>query len=122
MWLTFVALANGAFIFLLVRLPHFGNRMLKVPGQSYWLATGERKDELVSQLRGICEIALFGINIFFVAVYQAIYQSNTLHPYLVVPFSVLVFFFMGMPLFSTVIYMVMAIRSLAVKARRHTED
>jgi hypothetical protein len=119
-WLGIVTLANGAFVFLLVRLPHFGSRMLKVPGQRYWLATGERKDELVSRLRGICEIALFGLNVFFIAVYQAIYQGNTLHPYLFIPFSVLVFFFMGLPLFSTVVYMVIAIRGLATKARSHT--
>lgn len=120
MWLAIVTLANAAFLLLIVRLPRFGSRMLRVPGQRYWLATGARKDELVSRLRGICEITLFGLNVFFIAVYQAIYQGNTLQPYLFVPFSVLVFFFMGLPLLSTVVYMVIAIRGLATKARSHT--
>ncbi len=117
MWLPIVAVANGAFLFIIVRLPRFGSRMLRVPGQRYWLATKERKGELVSRLCGICEIALFGLNIFFFAVYQAIYQGNTLHPYLFVPFSALVFFFMGLPLLFIVIYMVITIRGLASKAR-----
>ncbi|MCP4199659.1 MAG: hypothetical protein GY762_21145 [Proteobacteria bacterium] len=121
-WLTLVALANSAFIFLLIRLPYFGSAMLKVPGQHYWLATRERRDELISRLRGICEVALFSLNIFFIAVYQAVYQHNTVHPYLAIPFPVLVFFFMGVPLFFTVVYMIMAIRGLATSARKHTED
>jgi hypothetical protein len=121
-WLTLAALANGAFAFLLIRLPYFGSGMLKVPGQRYWLATGERKAELISRLRGICETALFSLNIFFAAVYQAIYQSNTFHPYLSIPLPVLVVFFMGLPLFFTVIYMIMAIRGLGTGARNATED
>ena len=121
-WLTLVALANGAFVFLLIRLPYFGSSMLRVPGQRYWLATGKRKAELISRLRGICETALFGLNIFFVAVYQAIYQSNTFQPYLSIPLTVLLVFFMGLPLFLAVIYMIMTIRALATGARNATGD
>ena len=116
-WFAIIGMANLVFSLLHVRLPRFGDRMLAVPGKAYWLSTEERRIELVERLKGVCESALFNLNIFFLAVYQSIYQSNVVRPAVFIPQSVLVFFFMVVPLFVLTVVVLAASRTLASKAK-----
>ncbi len=117
-WFAIVGSANLAFMFLYIRLPGFGDRVLAVPKQDYWLSTAELRGELIDRLRSICDAALFGLNVFFLAVYQIIYQTNAVVPFLSVPPAALVFFFMILPLLVAVIAMLVTIRGLAADARK----
>lgn len=117
-WFAIIGMANLIFSFIHVRLPRFSDRMLAVPGKAYWLATEERRIELVERLKGVCESALFNLNIFFLAVYQSIYQSNVMRPTMFIPPSVLVLFFMAVPLLVLVAAVLAASRTLASRARR----
>lgn len=116
-WFAIIGLANAAFALLHVRLPHLGDRMLAVPGKEYWLATPERRALLVDRIRGICEASLLLLNVFFLAVYQRIYETNVATPVLKVPPLVLVPFFMALPVVAIVVVVVAALRSLAAEAR-----
>ncbi len=115
-WFIVITLANLAFVVIFIRLPRFGDRMLAVPGQEYWLSSSDRRADLVDRLRGICETALLGLNVFFLAVYQSIYQSNVTLPFLVVPMVALVMFFMVLPLLVAVIAILLTVRGLAAEA------
>jgi hypothetical protein len=97
-WLTIVGLANLALLAVHLRLPRASDRLLSVPGKAVWLSSEERRAELVERLRGFLETALVLLNVFFLAVYQGIYQSAVPHPVLTVPFAALAFGFMGVPL------------------------
>ena len=117
-WFAIIGMANMIFSFIHVRLPRFGDRMLTVPGKKYWLADEERRAELVDRLRGVCEAALLGLNIFFLAIYQSIYQTNAWRPILFLPMSALVFFFMVVPLLVSIVAILSTMRSFASKARQ----
>ena len=97
-WLAIVGLANASLLAVHVRLPRFGDRMLSVPRKDWWLASKERRAELVERLRGFVETALVLLNVFFLAVYQRVYQSNAAPPRVSVPEDALVVGFMGVPL------------------------
>ncbi len=116
-WFAIIAAANIAFVLLYMFLPKFKDASLKVPGQAYWLATKERREELVDRLRGIMEYALLGLNVFFLAVYQMIYQTNAFKPAMTVPMHTLVFFFMVAPMIMVVAAMLLTVRGLAKKAK-----
>ena len=116
-WCAVVGAANLAFLVLMIWLPKMRDTMLQVPGSRYWLSGVEPRRELISRLRGICAAALFGLNIFFLAVYQMIYQSHVARPYLKMSSATLVIFFMIIPLLVSLISMVLTLRSLAVDSR-----
>ncbi len=120
MWFAIICAANIAFVIVRNRLPHFSDGMLTVPGQKYWLSTPENKYELIDRLRGICEANLLGLNVFFLAIYQSIYQANVTRPFLTMSTLVLVFFFMALPLLVAVISMLITLRGLAADARKET--
>ncbi|MCP4677833.1 MAG: hypothetical protein GY854_20405 [Deltaproteobacteria bacterium] len=120
-WFAIICAANTAFIIVRNRLPNFGDAMLAVPGQKHWLSTPENKNELIERLRGICEASLLGLNVFFLAVYQSIYQANVTRPFLTMSTSVLIFFFMALPLLVSVISMFITLRGLAADARKQIE-
>ena len=112
-WCAVIGAANLAFLVLIYWLPRMRDSMLQVPGRDYWLSTSELRIELVSRLRGVCSSALFGLNIFFLAVYQMIYQSHVSRPFLVMSQVYLIIFFMIIPLFVSLFSMVLTLRSLA---------
>jgi len=116
-WFAIIGLANLAFATLHIRLPKLSDRMLSVPGKEYWLATPERRAELVDRIRGICEAALLLINVFFLAVYQKIYETNVPAPVITILPLILVPFFMVLPLMVIVVVIVWALRSMAAEAR-----
>ncbi|MCP4602065.1 MAG: hypothetical protein GY847_16375 [Proteobacteria bacterium] len=121
-WIAIIGAANLAFAFLHIRLPSFSNRMLGAPGQAYWLSTTERKEELIDRLRSICEAVLFGLNVFFLAVYQSVYQTNAMAPFVNISMAVLVFCFMLLPLLVVIIAMLITIRGLAFDAKDKIEN
>ena len=116
-WFAIICAANISFVIVRNRLPHFSEGMLAIPGQKHWLSTPENKHELIDRLRGVCEASLLGLNVFFLAVYQSIYQANVSRPFLTMSTSVLIFFFMALPLLVTVISMLITLRGLAKDAR-----
>ena len=59
-----------------------------------------------------------GLNIFFIAVYQSIYQSNTLTPALSFPPAVLITFFMVAPILMILVAGLLIVRGLALDAER----
>jgi hypothetical protein len=111
-WLAIVGLANAALIAVHIRLPRFGDRMLSVPRKELWLGSAARRSELVERLRGFLETALLLLNVFFLAVYQSIYQSNTTRPALSVPRDALVIGFMAVPLFLVLLAFVRLVLGL----------
>jgi hypothetical protein len=117
-WFAIVGLANLAFSVIHVRLPKLSDRSFRVPGRDFWLATAERKEILIDRLRGICEIVLLLINVFFLAVYQNIYQTNVPDPVMSISPAVLVTAFMVLPLTAIVVAFAVVMRGLAADARR----
>ena len=120
-WILTIGLANLAFTALHLRLPRMKESTLKVPGQEYWLSTPERRADLVSRLRGIFEAALLGLNIFFFAVYQSIYQANAHAPAVRFELPTLITFFMIAPLLMVVVAAVLITRGIALDATREKE-
>jgi hypothetical protein len=118
-WFAVLGAANISLYFIQLRLPYFGDKMLSVPGRDYWLSTPELRNELVEKLRGICETSLLCLNVFFLAVYQGIYQFNAINPSITFPVFPLVVFFMFGPLLLTAGYMIVATFRMALEARRH---
>jgi hypothetical protein len=116
-WVAVVATCNGAFVFLHIRMPKFKDTMLSAPGHVYWLATPERRADFVQKLRSIAETALFGLNLFFLAVYQSVYQANALRPVVQFPMTVLFVGFMVAPLLLVVVHISLTIHRLAAEAR-----
>jgi hypothetical protein len=98
-WLTILGLANGALLVLHVRLPRCSDKLLSVPGKAHWLSSPEHRAELIERLRGFLETALVLLNVFFLAVYQSIYQVAAPQPVLTMRFEILAVGFMGVPLF-----------------------
>ncbi len=117
-WCLTIGLANLLFLGLYFSLPRMSDRMLRVPGAAYWLATPERRSELVARLKGIFETALLGLNVFFFAVYQIVYQANTLTPVLSFPPAVLITFFMIAPLLMVLVAGLLITRNIALDAER----
>jgi hypothetical protein len=117
-WSVTIALANAAFVGLYFRLPKMKDRMLRVPGQAFWLADEERRDELVQRLRGILEAALLGLNLFFLAVYQSIYQVNASRPAVRFELPLLIAFFMIAPLLLVVAVGLLTVRGIALDAEK----
>jgi hypothetical protein len=116
-WFAILAAANLAFAVLHLRLPRLGDRMLAVPGRDWWLAEPERRAGLIDRLRAVCEVALLMLNVFFLAVYQSIYQTNAALPILALPPLVLISGFMLAPLVAVVAHFAWTLHSLARAAR-----
>ena len=113
-WLTVVGLANAALLLVHVRLPRFGDRMLSVPRKELWLGSAAPRAELVERLRGFVETALLLLNVFFLAVYQSIYQANAPRPALALPVEALAVGFMGVP----ILLILLAFAALLRRLRR----
>ena len=120
-WFTLVGLANVAFAFIHIRLPRFSDRMLSVPNKDYWLENTQRRARLVERIREQIEATLLMMNIFFLAVYQNIYQTNVQGPVLQIQQMILVSFFMILPLVIVVGVFLFGMRSLASEARKNKE-
>lgn len=116
-WLVVLGAANLAFVLLHARLPRMSDRMLSVPGKSYWLSTPKRRSIAVEKLRGIVETALLLLDVFFLAVYQLIYQTNVAEPVVSLPQTALIVLFMVLPLVGIALAMLLALRALAAGAR-----
>jgi hypothetical protein len=116
-WLAIVGLANAALLAVHIRLPRFGDRLLSVPRKDYWLGSGAHRAELVERLRGFLETALLLLNVFFLAIYQSVYQSNAARPTVSVPSDALVVGFMGVPLLLVVAAFLRLLVGLRASAR-----
>jgi hypothetical protein len=115
-WLTIVAVANAALAAVHIRLPRFGDRLLSVPQKELWLSSPALRGQLVERLRGFLETALLLLNVFFLAVYQRIYQSNVAAPTASLPEELLVVGFMVVPLFLIVLAFVRLVVGLRAQA------
>lgn len=117
-WLAIVGLANAALLAVHIRLPRFGDGLLSVPRKDYWLGSEARRAELVERLRGFVETALVLLNIFFLAVYQRIYQANVARPALSVPADPLVVGFMAVPVLLVALAFARLLYDLVAIARK----
>ncbi len=117
LWFALIGLANVLFLILYRRLPKLKDRMLQVPGQEHWLSTPETRAELIRRLRGVIDAAMLGLNLFFLSVYQLIYQSNTFRPVIAFPIPVLMGGFMVLSLLTVAVAMILTVRSLSVDAK-----
>jgi hypothetical protein len=111
-WLCVTLGANLAFIAIHWRLPSGGKHLLSVPKRDWWLADPERRMQLVANLRGLVEVSLFCTNLFFLAVYQFIYQSNVPAPILFVPEKILLIAFTVLPISGNLVYIAVVFRRL----------
>lgn len=100
-------------------MPKFNNTLLSVPNKAYWLGSEEKKQILVDKLRSMLETTLLLVNVFFIAVYQLIYQTNVRTPVIQLPLQILIVFFMGFPLVVAIIHMFFVVRSLAKTPANH---
>lgn len=117
-WLVIVVAANLAFVALSFLLPRLDDRRFRVPAKEHWLAAPERRAELVDRIRGLIDSVLLGQNVFFLAVYQAVYQSNAVKPALHLSLGLLASFFMALPLAVVAAMVWITLRSLKVDAGR----
>lgn len=108
-WIVLVGACNIAFTFLDLRMPKFKDAALRLTGRSRQSLTQEARTELISRLQAVAETALLCLNIFFLAVYQAVYQANTPYPILQFPMTVLFVGFMLVPLLLLVLYIAIAV-------------
>jgi hypothetical protein len=100
-WLVILICSNIALGWILFRLPKFSDKMLSVSGKNNWLSTPEKRALLIERLEGFIETALLFANVFYLAVYQLIYQSNVKIPVIRIPLPVLLALFMVLPLIAT---------------------
>jgi len=121
LWCLTIALANIVFIAVYWIMPKMKDSMLRVPGAIYWLSCEERRTELVARLRGVVEVSLLGLNLFFFAVYQSIYQANALAPAVSFQPAVLIIFFMIAPILMILVWGVLVIRGIALDASEPDE-
>ena len=112
LWFCLIGLCNLAFIFLHVRMPKFKDAALTLPGMKAVPSDPEARADLVSRLRAVAETALFSLNLFFLAIYQAVYQANTPHPTLQFPRAVLFVGFMVVPLFVVIVHVGLTVHRL----------
>ncbi len=123
LWFLVAAAANLAFCLLKGKLPKLNDKMLSVPASKVWLATPENREILFERLGAIVETALFGLNIFFLAVFQAIYQANVIRPVVALPLPVLLVGFMLAPLLMVGIHFTFVVHGLARrKGAQHPSD
>lgn len=115
-WFALLGAMNLSFGLLHIRLPKLSDKMLSVPGKDYWLATPTLRSDLVERLRGLCEAALTLLNIFFLGVYQYIYQSWAERPVLEFPPLYLVAGFIAGPILLLVSWTIIATRRMAKQA------
>jgi len=115
-WLSIIFLANFVFVFLHFRLPFFKNKMFAIPKRDFWLETQKNKEELIRRLRGIIEVSLFGLNIFFLAIYQSIYQANVLDAVVIFPKLILLLGFMVVPILIIFGVMIIVLKNLKLDA------
>jgi uncharacterized membrane protein len=98
-WALSLILSNAALIWIALRLDSFRDHLLSVPRKDYWLGTARRRRQAVSRIMSIVETALFSLNVFFLSIYQLIYQTNVATPLVSFPRIVLIVGFTATPLF-----------------------
>jgi hypothetical protein len=115
-WVVLTLACNTAFTFLDLRMPKFKDAALRLTGRSRRPLTREARNDLVSRLQAVAETALLCLNIFFLAVYQAVYQANTPYPILQFPMIVLFVGFMLVPLLLLVFYIALTVHRTAERS------
>lgn len=103
-WFCLVGLSNAAFVFLHMRMPKFKDDTLRLPGMKLGRTDPDLRAEFISKLRAVAETSLLSLNVFFLAVYQAVYQANTAHPVMQFQRAVLFVGFMIVPLFVVMVH------------------
>ncbi len=116
-WAGTILFANAALVIVKFRLPSLSDRQLAVPGRDYWLQTPERRTELLSRLRGLIETCLCLFNVFLLAIYQRVYQTNAVDPVLRMPDQLLMAGFVALPLMVMGVTIAMSMISLKKDAR-----
>jgi hypothetical protein len=111
-WLAIVVLSNIAMVVLWVWMPRFNDRILSVPRKEYWLANPERRQTLVLMLQGFMETVMVLLNIFFLGVFQWVYQSNVGMPVVRLPAPAIAVGFISVPLILVVVFMIGLMRNL----------
>jgi Ca2+/H+ antiporter len=118
LWFFVVGLCNAAFIFLHMRMPKFRNSFLTLTKRADSPEMSEeRRAETVRRFQSIAETALLSMNVFFLAVYQAVYQANVLLPVMQFPMPVLFVGFMVAPLLLTAVHIAFVSWSLKEKSK-----
>ena len=117
-WILSVGACNLAFVLLYLRMPRFKDTALTLPGLPKKPLTPERRAELVQRLRGVARTAILGLNLFFLAVYQAVYQANVGRPIVRFPVTVLFVGFMVVPLLLIAVHVFLTVHG----ARAGTSD
>lgn len=121
-WFAIIGLANVALLGVHIKLPTMKDRWLSVPGKDFWISTEARKEELIDKLRGFCEAALLLLNVFFLAIYQSVYQSNAPSPVVKLGDPILVGGFVVVPIVLLLAAFAATLRSLASKARHFHDE
>ncbi len=111
-WLAIVVLSNIAMVALRVLMPRFNDRILSVPRKEYWLANPERRQTLILMLQGFMETVMVLLNIFFLGIFQWVYQSNVGMPVVRLPVMVIVPGFISVPLILVMFFMIGLMRTL----------
>ena len=111
-WLVIVIISNVLLLVFWRLMPRLNDRMLGVPNREYWLKNSENRTELIQTLQNLLETILVLINIFFLGIYQWVYQSNVLTPVIRLPLMLLIAGFITFPLALIAVYMTGLIKNL----------
>ena len=114
-WMGTIIFANVSLFFLDIRLHTFSDKILSVPSKDYWLKDSAHKKMLITKLKELIETILFLINIFFLAIYQLIYQSNVTTTVFKLPGVILFYAFIILPLTTIII----TLASTVIKLYKH---
>ena len=74
---------------------------MSVPNKDFWLRDESTRSLLEQKLQGVLDTLLILINIFFLGIYQLIYQGNVAIAVLKLPLPVLLGAFIAMPMIFT---------------------
>lgn len=111
-WLAIVLFSNLLLFVFWKRMPHLSDKTLSVPNREYWLTNPEHRNDLIARLQNLIETILVLINIFFLGIYQWVYQSNVLTPVIRLPIMLLIAGFITFPLTLIAVYMVSLMKAL----------
>lgn len=111
-WIAIVSLSNVVLWGIWYRMPRFSNKVLSVPNREYWLKTDENRTALIERLQNLLESILVLVNVFFLGIFQWIYQSNVSSPVMHLPRIVLIGGFLTLPLLMILFFMLSFIKKL----------
>ncbi len=122
-WFSLIALLNGTFIFLHVRMSKFKDSFLTLSRKkSGEPLSAEGRSDRVRRFQSVAETSLLSLNLFFLAAYQAVYQANVLLPVVRFPMPVLFVGFMVAPLLLTAVHIAFVGLSLSEKPTNGSES